>query len=229
MPQRHSDGSAGSSSSSGSSSWHSSSSWSTYNRYDNDGPSSPEQQMLGLIMLGVFLVILAVFWIGDQVNKANQRRDNANATATTAAITAQDLAELHAALDGRISEWKKVGDGAVHHVGAPDAGLDDGNTKEVLYGYCTVDQFYVYVLEMSRPGGYFTDTEGYAYTPGSYPNACHPEGFYIASDDNVGGGWHFITMRTDDATFRAMPTMTIIPRTGTPALPAPTRTPESKQ
>jgi hypothetical protein len=185
--------------------------------------------MLGLIMLGILLVVLAVFWIGDQVKKANERRDNANATATTAAITAKDLAELHAALGDRIVEWKKLSDGAVHHVSAPDAGLDDGNTKEVLYGYCKADQFYVYVLEVSQPGGYLADTEGYAYTPDSYPNACHPEDFYIASDDNVGGGWHFVTMRTHNATYRAVVTMTTNPRTVTPALPTPTRTPESKQ
>ena len=173
-------------------------------------------------------VIVAVIWIGGQIGKANDKRNNANATATTLAIRAKDLAEMHTALDNRIVVWKQVTDRAVHHVSASEAGLDDGNTKEVLYGYCDTAKFYVYVLELSSPGGgYFADTEGYAFTPDSYPQGCHPNGFYIASDEGVGGGWHFVTIRTRDATFAAQATMTTIPKGTSTATP--TGTPESKQ
>ncbi len=230
MPQRHDSGSSsGSSSSSGGSSWHSSSSSSSWSssshRYDNNGePPSPEQQVLGWIVLGVMALILAGMWISDQVKKSNQRDEDRKATQTIIAVTQKDLEEMHQALDSRLPGWTAVKDQAVHRVSGSEAGFAaDSNTKEVDYGYCQPDKFYVYVVEESRPGGItLADSEGYAYTPDSYPGGCHPDGWRIVKDDNVGSGWHFVTIYTYSATSAARGTVTPYP---TPAPPTATPTP----
>jgi hypothetical protein len=205
MPERHSTGSSGSSSSSsssGGSSSHSSSS--SYHYFGDNEPSTPEQQALGWAILIVILVILGIIFITNQVKEANARRANADATATTKAITIKDLAEMHAALDSRIPTWKKVNDLQVHRVSASDAGFAaDSNTKEVDYGYCEPGKFYVYILENSRPERTYADTEGYAYTPDNTARSCHPEGWSIVSSDWAAEGWSFVTISTSFATFSA--------------------------
>ncbi len=206
MPERHSSGSSGSSSSSsssGSSSWSSSSS-SSYYRHHDDGPSSPEEQAAGWIILIIILAVVGVLWVVNQINQANERRANAEATQTTQAITIKDMAEMHAALDERIPRWKQVGDLDMHRVSWSDAGFSAGsNTKEVDYGYCEPGKFYVYVLENSRPERTFADTEGYAYTPGSDARRCHPAGWYIVDSDWAAMDWSFVTISTSSATFAA--------------------------
>lgn len=226
MPQRHDSGSSGSGGSfrsSGGSSWRPSrSSWS-YGSSQGDGPSSPEQQILGWIVLGVMLLIVAGSWINNQIQASNARRQQAEATQTIQAITLQDLAEMHSALDSRIPEWKKISDGAVHRVSASDAGFKpDSNTKEVNYGYCTGDYFYIYVIEESRPSGFtLADSEGYAYTPGSYPTACLPPNWNLVKVEEAAPDWYFVTLSTSGATQAARGTNMPEP-TATPITPTPT-------
>ncbi len=206
MPERHSSGSSESRRSSSSSSYHSTSSSrsSSYSRrsYQNDGPSSPEDQVIGWIALGVMVAILVLVFLSNQINDAHERSQNANATSTTLAITLKDMAQMHAALDPRIPEWRTVTDRAIHHMSASDAGFGkEDNTKEVVYGYCADQKFYVYVLESSTPGGYLADTEGYAYVPDSYSaRDCHPGGWTVYSEDRAESDWYFVTISTTQAT-----------------------------
>lgn len=228
MPERHAGGSSSGSSSSGSSSsgssYHSSSSSSSssYRRYYNDGPSSPEEQTWGWIMIGIALVVLAVLWIGNQINTANQRRSDENATATTQAITVKDLAQMHAALDQRIPDWRKVTDLDVHHISASDAGFGPAdNTKEVVYGYCKTGEFYVYILESSHPEASFADTEGYAHTPDSNSaRDCHPPNWTVVSEDYAESHWYFVTLYTYSATSAARIALTPTTPTEMPTMPA---------
>lgn len=224
MPERHSSGSSGSSSSSGGSSYRSSSSssgWSsrrTYNSYGNgdDEPDSPGQQMFGFIILGIVVVILVVSYVGKSTSRSNNQRRDLNATRTVEEITRRDIATMTAALNERIPEWKKVTDRNVYRISAHDAGFsDDFNTKEVDYGYCANGRFYVYVLNITRPGGItLADTEGYGYTPGGSPLNCVPEGWEITTVDWAGGDWSFVTIRTTQATQTAFRT-SVYPQTAT--------------
>ncbi|MCC7449233.1 MAG: hypothetical protein IT324_17570 [Anaerolineae bacterium] len=250
MPERHSDDNYSSSSSSsyGSSNSSSGSSWSSrsssHDNWDSssDGSSSggksifdytAEDWIKTFIVFGLIGGIWLFATIGNSVRDANNKNATATSraarTATTHAITISDLAIMHAALDAKIVEWRKVADRDVHHVSAAEAGFKpDFNTKEVVYGYCARDTFYVYVLNESRPGGFGADTEGYAYTPGSTPNNCVPDNWRIVKRDNAEGDWWFVTIRTYQATaiirmtqFPQTPTLTAT-RTPT-ALPTPTR------
>ncbi len=183
--------------------------------------------MLSWIALGVMVLIAVVIWISDQVNKANQRDRDVKATQTIVAVTQKDLEEMHHALDSRIPEWQTVKDQVVHRISGSDAGFaEDSNTKEVDYGYCQAGKFYVYVLEESQPGGItLADTEGYGYTPGSYPASCLPDGWRIVKDDRVGGDWHFVTIYTYSATYAARQTLTPHP-TQPPITPTATLSPQ---
>ncbi len=207
MPQRHSTGSSGSSSSSSRSSSSGRSSWrssSSYHDYGDHEPSTPEEQALGWAILIVLLLVVGGIWIANQIKEGNERRADADATKTTQAITVQDLEEMHAALDSRLPVWQQVTDRQVHRASAEEAGFGPGsNTKEVDYGYCESGKFYVYVLEISRPERTYADTEGYAYTPGSNPRACHPSGWQIVSSDSAAKDWSFVTISTSQATYAA--------------------------
>lgn len=165
-----------------------------------------------------------VVYIGSAISQTNQENANANATATTQAITSKDLAQMHAALDIRILTWRTVTDLNVHHISASDAGFGAGdNTKEVVYGYCTKTEFYVYVLESSKPDGIIADTEGYVYRPDSYSaRGCHPLNWIIIDEDRAADDWSFVTISTDAATTTAQ-NATI----QTPDAAIMTRTPEA--
>ncbi len=249
MPDRHSDDdfSSSSSSSSGSSwsssssssshdSWRSSSDWSSNRSSKSIWDYTTEDWIKALIPLVILVGVWLFITIGNGIKSANDKSATATSraarTATTRAITVSDLAVMHAALDERILEWRKVADRAAHHVSAEEAGFKpDFNTKEVVYGYCARDTFYVYVLNVSRPGGFSADTEGYAYTPGGTPNDCAPDDWRIVSRDNVGGDWSFVTIDTYQATTVARMTQYPQPPTATAtvtpaAMPTPT---QSKQ
>jgi len=241
MPERHSDSdySSSSSSSSSGSSWSSSSS--SHDSWDSSSSSggksifdyTAEDWIKTFIVFGIIGGIWLFTTIGNSVRDANNKNATATSragrTATTRAITISDLAIMHAALDSKIVEWRKVADHDVHHVSAAEAGFKpDFNTKEVVYGYCARDTFYVYVLNESRPGGFGADTEGYAYTPGGHPANCAPANWRIVNRDDVGGDWWFVTINTYQAT--AIIRMTQYPQTPTPtatrtptAMPTPTR------
>jgi len=164
--------------------------------------------MFSLVVLSILVMVVVATGLGNMFSRANQDRDDADATATTQAITVKDLAQMHAALDPRIPDWLKVTDLEVHHISASDAGFAaNTNTKEVVYGYCAVGKFYVYVLEISRPGGFIADTEGYAYTPNSVAAACHPPNWRIVDEDIVESGWSFVTISTSQATNIARATL----------------------
>jgi hypothetical protein len=224
MPGRTSSGSSGGSSSGGSSyrSSSSSSGWSSrrsYSSYDNDGdnePASPEQQMFGLIMLGIVVAIVIVSYVGKYTSRSNSQRDNLNATRTVEEITRRDLATMTAALKDRIPEWQKVTDRVAHRISAQDAGFsDDFNTKEVDYGYCASGKFYVFVLNLTRPGGVtLADSEGYSYVPGGSPVNCLPEGWELTRVEWTNGDWSFVTIRTIRATQTAFRT-SVYPQTAT--------------
>ncbi len=182
--------------------------------------------MLSWIILGVMVLVVAVIWISNQVNQANQRDRDAKATQTIAAVTQKDLEEMNHALGSRIPEWKMVTDQAVHRVSGSDAGFAaDSNTKEVDYGYCKTGTFYVYILEETRPGGGFADTEGYAYVQGDDPRSCHPVDWYVVKQDYAASNWYFVTLMTYSATSAAQRTLTPHP-TETPITPTPTLSPQ---
>ncbi|HVO44337.1 MAG TPA: hypothetical protein VMT34_17045 [Aggregatilineales bacterium] len=108
-------------------------------------------------------------------------------------------------LHARIAKWKEaVHVLQVHRLPGSDAGFRaDENTKEVDYGYCQTNRFYVFVLENSRPGDWLTDTEGYVHVDDGYPLTCHPDGWTIRTYDAAGGGGYFVTIDTSQATFAA--------------------------
>jgi hypothetical protein len=224
MPERTSSGSSGGGFSSGGSSYRSSSSssggssqHSYYNDYDNDGePPSEEQQILGWIMLGIIVVILIVVYVGKSTSRSSGQRPDFNATRTVEEITRRDLATMTAALKDRIPEWQKVTDRVAHRISAHDAGFsDDFNTKEVDYGYCASGKFYVFVLNLTRPGGVtLADSEGYSYVPGGSPVNCLPEGWELTRVEWTNGDWSFVTIRTIRATQTAFRTR-VYPQTAT--------------
>ncbi|MEP7287407.1 MAG: hypothetical protein ABI947_16745 [Chloroflexota bacterium] len=225
MPERHSSGdsspssSSSSSSSSGKSSWssssyhssNSSSGWSSGGNSSNETPASVYWTVL------IIAVVILMIWGGgsliENAKKNNEKiakdQQNRAATMTTQAITIADLKEMHTALDKHIPLWKETSDRTVHRVVAEAADFKaDSNTKEVDYGYCSETDFYVYVLESSRPGGFVADTEGYAYTPTNNPRSCLPDSWQIVEQDSVGDGWYFVTIRTSTATYAARLTLT---------------------
>lgn len=225
MPERHSEGGGGGSSSGSSSSSSSShSSWSSGSSYHsyNSGPQTPEQRAFSMAVGIIMLIVLGIIFLANSMNSANQKRQNTDATQTTIAITIADLKEMNAALKDRIPVWKQqTTDRNVHRVSAAEAGFGPAsNTKEVDYGFCATDKFYVYVLESSHPGGFMADTEGYVYSPDIYPTSCVPFGWQTVSIDNAGTGWYFITLstyeatRTNGATWTPWPTT--LPPTPTP-------------
>ncbi len=173
------------------------------------------------------VLIVAVIWISDQVNKANQRDQDMKATQTIIAVTKKDIEEIYQAIGSRIPGWGTVKDQTVHRISGSDAGFTaDSNTKEVDYGYCLNNIFYVYVLEETRPGGItLADTEGYAYTTQTSPTVCHPDNWSIVKYDDAGGGWYFVTISTYSATYAAQQTLTPHPPQ-TPSTPTPTLSPQ---
>lgn len=120
-----------------------------------------------------------------------------------------DVAIMHKGLDARIPDWQAQKDTTVHHVPVADAGLPANfNTKEVVYGYCTPSQFYVFVLNITRPEDTTADSEGYEYVPGGNPSNCSPTGWHIMSSENAAPDWYFVTIDTSSAT--AMPSPTAV-------------------
>lgn len=111
-----------------------------------------------------------------------------------------DLSVMHNALDKRIAVWDKQTDVATHTVNASEAGLPaDFNTKAVVYGRCTPSQFFVFVLNETRPEDTTADTEGYEYLPGGSPAACAPTGWHVMSVENAAPDWYFVTIDTTTA------------------------------
>jgi hypothetical protein len=225
MPGRSWGGGSSSSSSSRSSSRSSSSSSSgrsswrrPYNGSDDGEPADP---MWGYISLGILGVIVLFWIIGSVSQNINEKNESANATATTHAVTLADLTMMHGALDSQLPRWRELGSTTPTHVGAEAAGFaDNTNTREVVYGYCddAKTQFYVYVLNESRPKfTYSSDTEGYAYLTNQNPASCHPPEWtindYVRVEEEA--GWYFAIMRT-----KLAPYATSLPRSATPKPPA---------
>ena len=111
--------------------------------------------------------------------------------------TAADLRELHGALDSRISTWNsQLTTDEYHTISGADAGLTaDNNTKEVDYGKCGTT-LYVYVVENTKPDTGPADGEGYAYTTASSAASCHPPSWAVYDSEDVGGGWYFVTLKS---------------------------------
>jgi hypothetical protein len=172
--------------------------------------------MLGWIMLGIIVVVLIVTQVSKSTSRSNSQRQNYDATRTVEEITRRDIATMTAALKDRIPEWQKMTDRSMHRVSAHDAGFDeDFNTKEVDYGYCTNGKFYVFVLNLTRPGGVtLADTEGYSFIPGGSPVTCLPEGWEITRVEWTNGDWSFVTIRTIRAT-QAVFRTSVYPQTAT--------------
>ncbi len=229
MPERSwGGGSSGSSSSSSSSSSHSSSSSSSssyhhdnyYNNNDGDGSSD---STWGWVWLGIIAVFVIGWILISAGQKISEKNNNANATATTHAITLSDLAMMHAAIDAKLPRWRELAGITPTHVSAEAAGFaSDTNTGEVVYGYCDASKqtFYLYVLNEAPPQGvFFADTEGYAYINGSNPTLCHPTEWnmqdYVRVTEEA--NWYFAIMRTN----RPSPYSTEQPYTATP-VPTPT-------
>jgi hypothetical protein len=167
-------------------------------------------------MLGIVVVILIVGYVGKATSRSNSQRQDINATRTVEEITRRDIATMTAALTNRIPEWQKVTDRSAHRVTAQDAGFsDDFNTKEVDYGYCANGKFYVFVLNLTRPGGVtLADTEGYSFIPGGSPVNCLPEGWELTRVEWTNGDWSFVTIRTIRAT-QAVFRTSVYPQTAT--------------
>ena len=151
------------------------------------------------------------------VKEANDQRHADEATATTRAITRADLDQIHAAIDPRLADWKR--DAKIGHaewLNASDAGFPaNSNTRGVMYGYCDSDEnFYVYVLNISEPGVWNADAEGYAYVPNTSPPYCFPAGWkiidYVSAEES---GWYFMIASTYDKYGIAS---TLLPATVTP-------------
>ncbi|MBX3082603.1 MAG: hypothetical protein KF716_13280 [Anaerolineae bacterium] len=195
--------SSSSSSSNSSSSWSSSSSW-RRNSYgggdDGGGSGQPMDPMWVAIWIGIMVLIFITPPILDALKKSGEERDNANATATTHAITQADLAMIHTAIDPRLADWKRDAKiGQAEWLNASDAGFPSGsNTRGVMYGYCDKNEtFYVYVLNISQPAVWSADAEGYAYVPNTSPPYCFPAGWkiidYVSAEES---GWYFMIAST---------------------------------
>jgi len=118
-----------------------------------------------------------------------------------------DIAIMNKGLESHIPDWQAQKDSVVHHVPVADSGLPSNfNTKEVAYGYCTPSQFYLFVLNITRPEDTTADSEGYEYVPGSNPSTCSPTGWRIMSSENAAPDWYFVTIDTASATAAPSPT-----------------------
>lgn len=227
MPQRQWDSSNRSSSShSRSSSSRSSSSWSgsrhrsSWDDDDDDhssGSYSPEQIVIGLVILGA---IIGGMLLIQAVRSGQEAARDRDATATTQAITEQDLAEMRAALQDDLPLWMELAEtGKEYHVRPEVAGFGSrSNTKEVVYGRCETERFYVYVVMTLRPLGISADTQGYAYIPGSTPSVCHPKEWRIAGSVRADADWHFVAIDTYRATYAARTRIPAFTPTPTPAV-----------
>ncbi len=192
-------------------------------KYANPQPPSPSGRRTVWIILGVIAVIAAGFWMGDKVRQAYQRDQDAKATQTTVAAYRNDVNAIYQTIRSQIPGWETVKDTAVHRVDASDAGFDpDSTTKEVDYGYCVNNIFYIFVLQDIHPGGVTpADTMGYAYTTQTDPTVCHPDGWTIVKDSAVDASWHFVAINTFSATFAAQNARTSQPSSA-PSSAAPT-------
>jgi hypothetical protein len=177
--------------------------------------------MTQLLWVGVFLLILGAVYILPAISKgveeSNDKRDAANATATTRAITKADLALIHEAIDPRLADWKRDAKlGQAEWLNASDAGFPSGsNTRGVMYGYCDKNEtFYVYVLNIGKPNHWKADAEGYAYVPNTSPTYCFPAGWeivdYVSAEES---GWYFMIAST---TSKYGINSTLLPATITP-------------
>jgi hypothetical protein len=111
--------------------------------------------------------------------------------------TAKDLTELHAAFDSRIPQWEsQLGGNQNLSIPPADAGMtQDNNTREVLFGKCDSD-FYLYVVENTKPDTGPADGEGYVYSTASSPGTCHPPQWSVYDSEDVGGNWYFVTLQS---------------------------------
>ena len=122
----------------------------------------------------------------------------ANQPSDTQTQTALDLAELHTALDSRMSQWQSsVGSNQEKSVPPSDAGFaNDNNVAAVIYGKCG-SNFYTFVVDKDVPTNAGDATaSGYAYTPGSTgPSICHPSEYTVTDWENDGGGWWYVYLK----------------------------------
>ena len=111
--------------------------------------------------------------------------------------TALDLAELHTALDNRISQWQsQTGFNMETYIPPADAGFaNDNNVKDVVYGKCG-SNFFTFVVDKDIPDNANGATaSGYAYTPSSAPSICHPRQYIVTDWEDDGGGWYFVYLK----------------------------------
>jgi hypothetical protein len=148
-------------------------------------------------------------------------------TATAKAVMNKELSPIRAVVEGKLAAWKQDNATMLRRLDAVEAGFSaDSRIKEVNYGYCTGNKFYVFVLKEPLKAD-SSEAEGYSYTPGSGPYSCHPAGWRIKDSDVVDSEWSFVTVDTYVAT--AAPTLTSLARSLATRRAARTATPGSKQ
>jgi hypothetical protein len=196
-----SGGSSGSFHSNSSSSYHSS-----YHSYPSGGSGTGQWNPWSI----VWIIIVIGFWLWVTSSRgANNSTgyipptDNNTAIAAT---TSADIAIMTKSLGNKIPRWEETTDSLVHHVSGEAAGLpSDFNTKEVVYGQCTGQKFYMFVLNQN-PGTNLgiADSSGYAYTPGSNPQTCAPDKWLMTTTEDDGGGWYYVTFVGQASTLVAL-------------------------
>ncbi len=139
---------------------------------------------LGFAVGGVLMLGLAGVRIGEDTAKA----------AATSAVTltaAAELTEIRAAVEQRLTTWKKVTDREPHWISPAEAGLRVGRRlKDIVYGYCDGGNFYVFVFQTLQT--LQTGSIGRAYRYSAEPGPCAPEKWTVVNMQDLGGGWSVV-------------------------------------
>jgi hypothetical protein len=220
MPGRTGGTSSGGGSSHSSSSFSSHSSHSSYSSSSSYGGGSSYSSWVWA-WVALFVIGLFVLYILSQRSNSQSTSDQ-----QVKATTAADIAIMEKGILPRLPEWQSQSADEVHHVSYEGAGLPaDFNTKEVVYGYCSAKQFYVYVLNLDPGTGLAgtADSSGYVYLTGGSPYVCAPTGWRITGSETVSVHWYYVNIDTRAATAPAIRTATAVPPPT--AIPTPTPVP----
>jgi hypothetical protein len=127
--------------------------------------------------------------------------DTNSSDAALLATTQGDLGVMQSVLDPQIAKWEADKTIQAHYLTPDDVHLPTNfNTKEVVYGYCSAEEFYTYVLNVTKPEDVDADTEGYAYIPEGTPSSCVPKGWKIVTTETTPESqWTFVTIDTSAA------------------------------
>ena len=195
------------SSSSSHSSYRSSSSYGSSSSYDGDSPSGGLWGAAAVIVVVITVIVLLVI-------SSNRRDSQPTSDWQVKATTAADIAIMEKGIQPRLAAWQSQSADEVHHVSYEAAGLPaDFNTKEVVYGYCGPDRFYVYVLNLDPGTGLagMADSSGYAYLTDGNPYVCAPTGWRITGSETASAHWYYVNIYTKAATAPAIKTATPVP------------------